>query len=204
MPFVPLPNTVQASLRLTYQGEEVENTLHFKFAGAVTPADLAAVAEGLEDWYITRMIPVVPSDVVYREVYAVDMSSQIGGVFTAAGGNGTPGTVSAQAAPGNVTLAYTIRTANRGRSYRGRIFHIGISKDAIVDNEVQQSVVDTYAIRYLELLQAADFGGGELAVASKRTANAWRLTGVVTVATTIVAGDNYVDSQRRRLPGRGR
>lgn len=204
MPFIALPNTIQANLRLTWQGQEVENVFHFQAPGAVSSADLAAVAEGVEDWWLSNMLPYVNADCQYREVYAVDMSSQTGGVFTASGGSGTPGTAGSDSLPNNCTVAISFRTANRGRSFRGRAYHIGLTRAQVVDNEVVPSIVTGLGAIYSLLLSGSAFGGCLLAVASKRSNNAWRAVGVVTPVIDVVLADPTVDSQRRRLPGRGR
>lgn len=204
MAFIPVANTIQANLRLTYQGEEVENVLHFRTAGTPTLADLAAVAEGVEDWWVTNMAPIVPNAVVYREVYATDQTSQTGATFTASGAAGTTGGVNQTEEPNNVTIAISLRTAFRGRSFRGRIYHIGLGQLQIADNEVIPSVLTQLNAAYSQLLQSANFGGAALAVASRYSNNAPRILGISTEVTDIVIADPVVDSQRRRLPGRGR
>lgn len=204
MPFVPFANTVQANLRLTWSGEEVENVLHFQTPGAVTPADMAAVAEGLEDWWVTNMPAFVSSTVVYREVYVVDLTSQTGGTFTAAGGSGTPGTAGAQSLPNNNTVAISLRTANRGRSFRGRIYHIGLTEAQVDNNTLVSSIQTALPAVYALLLNEASFGGCQLAVASRFSGGQPRGTGVSTPVLTVLLADPTVDSQRRRLPGRGR
>lgn len=204
MPFVPVPNGIQANLRLSYDGQEVENVIGFRAPGDPTPADLAAVAEGVEDWWMANIRSIVPATVVFREVYAVDLSTQDGGVFTASGSNGSAGTNAFAAMPNNVTLAVTLRTAQRGRSYRGRIYHIGLTEPQVTDNEVVPTIITLLSTAYAALLNAANFGGCELAVISRQLNNVPRLIGVATPVIDTVIADPVVDSQRRRLPGRGR
>lgn len=204
MPFIAVPNTIQANLRLTWQGQEVENVLHFLAPAAVTPADLAAVAEGVEDWWVTNMPALVNADCQYRETYAVDISSQTGGVFTASGGSGTSGTAGAASLPNHCTIAVSYRTAFRGRSYRGRSYHIGLTEAQVTGNEVVPSIVTLLNSTYSLLLNTANFGGCALAVASRYLNNAPRVIGVATEVIDVVLADPTVDSQRRRLPGRGR
>lgn len=204
MPFISVPNTIQANLRLTWQGQEVENVFHFLAPGAVTPADLAAVAEGVEDWWVTNMPIMVNADCVYREVYAVDLTTQTGGVFTASGGSGTPGTASSPSLPNHCTIAVSFRTAFRGRSYRGRAYHIGLTEAQVTGNAVVPSIITLLNSTYSLLLNTANFGGCALAIASRRLNNAPRVIGVATEVIDVVLADDTVDSQRRRLPGRGR
>lgn len=204
MPFIPVQQCVQAQLRLTFQSQEVENVLHFRTAAAPTGADLAAIAEGVEDWWVTNIAPLVPTSVVYREVYATDQTSATGATFTASGASGTTGGLTLTEEPNNVTLAISLRTAFRGRSFRGRIYHIGFGQLQVVDNEVTPSHVAALNAAYSELLQTTNFGGNALAVASRYSNNAPRVLGICTEVTDVVIADTVVDSQRRRLPGRGR
>lgn len=204
MAFIPVANCIQANLRLSFDGQEVENVLHFATPGVPTLTELADVAEGVEDWWITNMVTSVPSTVVFREVYATDQTSATGASFTAAGGNGTAGTAGSPAMPNNVTIAMSLRTAFRGRSYRGRIYHIGLTEASIVDNELTSGAVTALNGIYALLLNSASFGGAELAVASRYLNNAPRVIGVATPVISILLADPVVDSQRRRLPGRGR
>lgn len=204
MAFISVPNTIQANLRLTWQGQEVENVFHFLAPGTVTGADLAAVAEGVEDWWVTNMPVMVNADCQYREVYAVDLTTQTGGVFTASGGSGTAGVAGAPSLPNHNTIAVSFRTAFRGRSYRGRAYHIGLTEAQVTGNEVVPSIVTLLSTTYSLLLNEASFGGCQLAIASRQLNNAPRLIGVATPVIDVVLADPTVDSQRRRLPGRGR
>lgn len=204
MAFIPIPNCVKAELRLSYVGQEVENVFHFMTAGTPTEADLVAVAEGVETWWTDLVRPIVPNSVVYRETYVTDQSSQFGPVATVAGSAGMAGQLSLSEEPSHVTLAVSFRTANRGRSFRGRAYHIGIGQLDVVDNEVVPTRIAALRTAYLGLLQAQNFGGCQLAIASRRTNNADRVTGIVTPVLQVVIADPVVDSQRRRLPGRGR
>lgn len=204
MAFIPIANCIKAELRLSWDTQEVENVFHFITPGAVTPGDLAAVAEGVEDWWMTNVRPQVPTTVIYRETYATDQSSATGGTFTASGASGSAGTDTGVSLPNNVTIAVSFRTAFRGRSYRGRVYHIGLQESQVTNNTVVSSTISGLASWYSELMTAANFGGCVLAVASRYLNNAPRVLGVATEVIDVVVADNVVDSQRRRLPGRGR
>jgi hypothetical protein len=204
MAFIPIPNCVKAELRLSWDNQEVENVFHFITPAQPTAGDLAAVAEGVEDWWMTNIRPQVPSTVVYREVYATDQTSATGGAFTASGASNSPGTDTGVSVPNNVTIAITLRTGQRGRSYRGRAFHVGLQESQVTNNAVASSTVTVLQTAYSQLMQSANFGGCILGVASRFQNNAPRLVGVCTEVTSVVVADNIVDSQRRRLPGRGR
>jgi len=153
---------------------------------------------------VTNIKPLVPNTVVYRETYAVDLSSASGGVFTASGANGETGAISFEQLPNNATLVCTLRTAQRGRSYRGRIYHIGLTEGQVVANTVVPGIITSLSLAYAQLLNTANFGGCELAVLSRYNANAPRLIGVATPVIDTLFADPTIDSQRRRLPGRGR
>lgn len=100
-------------------------------------------------------------------------------------------------APGNATSTISWRTSGIGRSKRGRTFPSGYAETNINDDDTIQSgfVVALFQVA-AALLLGGGTSGGNLGVYSRV------LDVIIPIASTVI--ENILDSQRRRLPGRGR
>lgn len=105
--------------------------------------------------------------------------------------------------PNNVTLCIKWTTENRGRSFRGRTYHVGLTESQVTDNEVVAVAMGQFTTAYGALLTDLATAGWPLVIASRYANNQPRITGVATLVTGFSI-DPFIDSQRRRLPGRGR
>jgi hypothetical protein len=108
-----------------------------------------------------------------------------------------------QGMPSNVTVAVKWTTGLRGRSYRGRTYHIGIPRSCVEGNLVATEYVADLKDAYQTLINRFTQTGGAMVIASRQNNSVIRETGVSTPVTA-VSIEHTIDSQRRRLPGRGR
>lgn len=203
MAFIPLPNTAQVELRYLLDNQNVETTLYFTKAEGLSPDDLEGIGEGVRGWWLGLMQARLAQNIALREIYVTDQSDQFGGTATITTGLPANGTASTDAAPNNVALCVSFRTARRGRSYRGRNFVPGIPKGVVIESHV----TDEYAAGVQAAYNALPASLGQLGytwvIASRQVNSAPRVVGEVTPVTAAVVIDPTVDSQRRRLPGRG-
>lgn len=105
--------------------------------------------------------------------------------------------------PNVITVAVKWVTALRGRSYRGRTYHIGLLETHILDNMITtaaQTLLQTY---YVNLWGSVAILTAEMVVASRIQGGVEREVGLMTPIIGFQI-DRVVDTQRRRLPGRGR
>lgn len=207
MQFIPIPKVAQVSIRGTIEQSQIQNSLYFLYQpGAITLDLLELLAIAIEDWWTLQAKPVLQIEYSYREVYAVDLTSQTGPAATSSASAGWVGTRAAGGAcPPNVTIAVSFRTGQRGRSYRGRNFWPTIGKSDVVGSQLSQPVIDLIESVYDDILP---FGGalpaGWLWVVASRFSNKQpRVQGVALEVQDVLIVDRTVDSQRRRLPGRG-
>lgn len=203
MAFIPVPETAQFNIRCTLQGERVENTLYFRHAGGWSSEFLGITAELLADWYTTGPRSIMTSQLVLREVYAADLSSENGEVYTHAVANDPGGPETVPPLPNNVALCVSFRTGLRGRSYRGRNYVCGWTENVVNGNAVTAAAAATVQTAYNQLLNLGGSGQLQWVVVSRYADGQPRVTGVATPVLTAVIVDLIVDSQRRRLPGRG-
>lgn len=202
MAFIPAARVAQCEVRFQVDGQNVENTLYFQNAGTVDATNLLALATYLDGWYDIWVKPLQNQSVVFREVYCVDLTTQTGPTATSAINAGDTGGNVAPSGPNNVTIAISFRTAGRGRSTRGRNFWIGLSETDYTLNTVDGGTLAAIIEAYDELRTnpPTDWTWGVL---SRYFNNAPRASGLFQPITAVIATDDTVDSQRKRLPGRG-
>jgi len=203
MPFIPTANGASAEIRMLVDGQRVENVLHFLGEDTYNATTLEELGSTICASWIANMLPLQTADLSLREVYLTDISDAAGPVATFATGLPASGSGTGLGTPNNVSLALSFRTAARGRSYRGRVYPAGMLQANVVNSQWD----DVYAAAWLSAFQQLKIDtasiGSVLSVLSLRNAGNPRVAGVLTPITDIVLVDLVVDSQRRRLPGRG-
>jgi hypothetical protein len=134
-------------------------------------------------------------------------------IYTSTTGLPIVGGASGECAPNNVALCMSIRSAARGRSARGRNFIPGIPKDLIDENTVASGNVAAYEDAYAGLIGIGGDSGFSQVVVSRfsgftivdgKKVPTPRVSGVTHDVINSYVVDPTIDSQRRRLPGRGR
>lgn len=200
-PFVPFPLGAQLVARYFQVGEKVENVFHFAGASPWTSTTLAGLAATYAAWETAHGASIRNSSTQLHEIYCVDLSVSDGewDVSTYS----IDGTDTSTPLPNNCTIAIKQITSKRGRSFRGRTYHIGLAEDMISTvnaNTLSPGNVTAFLGRYRLLLTATWPNSGQLSIASRRHNNAWRTTGVLTPVKDFDFTDPTIDSQRRRLP----
>jgi len=203
MPFVPVTNVLQAEIRYLMDNQRVENTLYFHRPTGVVQVNAVGLADYLFNWWNTSMKPLLASTVQLREIFVTDLSSANSFTHTRVSSPVVAGTRVGAAMPNSIALAISFRTANRGRSFRGRNYVMGSTEGDVVDNTFTGAYVDAVQAAYV----AMNAGLGALnfvwVVVSRFSNGAPRAIGLATPITVVGVFDGIVDSQRRRLPGRG-
>lgn len=203
MAFVPFNNVAMVELFYRQDNQQMENVLHFRMPSTPTVASLQTLADNVINWWDTVMQPLVHTSVSLVAVKATSLNSQSDPAVESTTGLPLAGTASGTAQPNNVTVAIKFITLNRGRSFRGRVYHVGINQGSVTGNTVNVGQRTALASAYGALLVPAAFGGAILVVASRFSNNVPRSVGVDTPVSG-VSVNAIVDSQRRRLPERGR
>lgn len=204
MAFIPVNETVQAEVRMLLDDQKIENTLYFHKIGGFDVSAGVALANALLLWWTEEFRVQISNEVALREIYLTELSSIDSWTWTQAAPTPAPvGSQNLPATPSNVALCVSFRTAKRGRSYRGRNYIAGIPRDNVSSNEVSAGAATGLVSAYNSLMDLATDAGGQWVVVSRYHNNAPRAAGVHQAITSVVIVDRTVDSQRRRLPGRG-
>lgn len=203
MPFVPVPNTLMVELRYLWDNQQVENTLYGRKGTAVVLGDAIALADDIFTWWDTNMKPLQASTIALREIYVTDLTSANSFSHAHVRSPIVPGTRAGPALPNSVALCIKFNTAQRGRSFRGRNYVMGAVEGDVTNNNYEPAYVTDVQDAYLLLDSVFDGNGLVWSVVSRYENGQPRVTGLATEITTIGVTDGIVDSQRRRLPGRG-
>lgn len=206
---MPLPLTANAAkcvLRYVIDGQLMINDLVFtNEVEGVTPLGLADLSQAVGQWAVDNILPLLAEDVVFGVVTARDLSTNPGFEFERSFGP-FQGGVASEAAPNNVCITVSFRTGVAGRSFRGRNYISGIPNSSITLNVLNTPFANDIIGAYNLLLA----GGGVLpanwvwVVLSNFHNGVARAVGLTSQIQNSILTDTIVDSQRRRLPGRGK
>jgi hypothetical protein len=206
MAFIPCYQTCQVELRYSCFGQDVENTLYFRREAGLEETHVHAIVNGITDWWYERMRQYHHSSLTMREVYGRDMSTQEGYHYANTDYFGYAGTrTSGYCSPLNVAFSISFRSGYVGRTMRGRNYVTAISTADITGNSVTTAYANNIKAAYEYLLTPGTYYPSACywAVCSRYFNGAPRLAGHVTPIISVVVVDEYVDSQRGRLTGRG-
>ena len=198
-----MPNTCSLELIAQMDGQRIVNVLHYVKATPWNQSHLQQVCASAVGKWITNLKPIVAAAFSLIQVRATDLSSVTGEVVTYSTGLPSAGTVGIAPIPNNCALVITKRTALRGRSYRGRIYHGGLTTSQVTGNAVVTGAINSIQLAWTQFM-ALSITDDEplLCVVSRVNEGQRRVTGVATLVTNLTT-DGLLDSQRRRLPGRG-
>jgi len=205
MPFIPVPNVAQVQVHGRIDGQTTINDLYFRSAGPpVTLAQVQTLGLALDAWVANTILTLLSSAWTYERVRVRDLTTADSFALDIADSAG-PGGSGGAFVPQNVAPCVSIRTAFAGRSARGRNYLPGVPQGVITGNTIQALFMSDITIAYNNLLPGGTYepDGWVWSVVSRFTGNAPRAVGVSFNVVTALFTDNVVDSQRRRLPGRG-
>lgn len=203
MAFIPVPLVVQAELIYTWDGQIVENVVHFMPDVPPTPTLMAELGAALVTWFGVDVGPYVSNTVSLIEVKLTDLTTAFAPVVNHSAGLPLTGDRVSASLPNSVALVLTKRTGLRGRSFRGRVYQVGLCEDQVTANAVIGTSLTGLVASWNNNIEITTAGATwEMGVVSRFENNIPRTEGLFTEITNF-STDGRVDSMRRRLPGRG-
>jgi len=202
MPFQPVPQTVRVEPVYLYDGQICTNITHYKYEVPVDAAELALFAAAWINEWVTNIKVAQPTNVTLTAVKVTDLSSEFAPGVEFVGALPQNGSLTGVGLPNNVTVAVRLLTALRGRSYRGRSFHIGVRNTDTLLNQITATFANLLLTGYNAQRQISTTQSYQQVVVSRYEGGVLRAEGVATPVTSVQV-DRTIDSQRRRLPGRG-
>lgn len=203
MPFIPVPDVAQVRIEGRADNQLTINDLYFAVSGGgITPTNLNALVTAVDTWASGSLAPQLSEDWSYVRSTAFDLTSSTGPSVET--GTPTVGGVASEAAPNNVAACVSFRTAQRGRSSRGRNFVPGIPGNAITLNTLSPTFISNLLVIYNALVGAGTFEAGwQFVVVSRYTLGAPRVSGIAIPIIAVTMVTNTVRSMRSREVGHG-
>lgn len=208
MPVYPVPNNplvVRAAMIYQRDVRTLVNVLHFAKAATWTLAEMTTLANALKTWWDTYYKLAIPPQISLTQVQVrlYDPSNPLAQDLAVSPAIiGTRGTVSEAA---NATSTISLRTGRAGRAYRGRIYIPGLSEADVQQNDqLASALTSILATAAFQLLTAGVPSLSAFPVIFHRPLPVGKPLDNLFQAVTGFVIENIVDSQRKRLPGRGR
>jgi len=193
-----IPGWIRLTVHIDHEGSQMNLIQDYGTAVvSPTPAQLNALCLDFWTTFSTTLLSLIDDSYVVRFIDAVDLSAPGGSTGSYTISSGGQGTRSGDPMPANVANVISWRTGRSGRSYRGRTYMFGMEDTDAFGSYFVTTYLTTLGLFALALLLYD--GGPTLAV---YTVVASETLAVLTPKTGYVIND-VVDSQRRRLPGRG-
>jgi len=204
MPFIPAPNIVQVEVRCTLDGQNIENRFHVNVFHEPTVTDLTNVANICFTVLINDWIPVLPLALTLREIHCKSLHDQNAVEASFPFPVPSNGSLVSPVLPSNVTICISVRSNAAGRSARGRVYWMGLVEGDVAGNTLDTTRGGQIVDAVQALIDALDAATFSWVIVSYISNGAPRVGGpVYFLVTTALLVDSTVDSQRRRLPGRG-
>lgn len=205
MPFIPVPSVVMAELIYSWDNSICENVLHYQVgAGVHDAADMLLLGNKLVDLWNTGLKAVMPATLQLNAVTLTDLTTATAAVVNVSVGLPVTGTSVSSSMPNSVALVITKRTAKRGRSYRGRIYHPGLTEANCINNLCPPPGLTTILNGWNGFISPAGLTLAWSMVVISRQHNKVEVNPGTYEKVVALTSDGILDSQRRRLPGRGR
>lgn len=200
--YIPVVDTAHLQIEGRQDGQMTLNNLYFFASGGVDVTGLSGLAINLAAWVNDELAPLLSQDWSALRVRATDLTTQNGPSVeffaTATGGEAS------EAAPNNVAACVSFRTAQRGRSARGRNFVAGVPNNKITLNTLDSTWRTDLITAYATLAGAGSFFlGYELCVVSRYSGGLPRAAGLAIPVTSVTMVGNSVRSMRSREIGHG-
>lgn len=198
MAFQAVPNGVEVVFNATQNGVPIVNVYHVKTPGAVNDTVLLEISEVFFDWWQASVQAAQHNSYVLNTIVAKDLTVANGHEVTTILTTDNTGGAGDEAAAANAALVMSWRTANTGRSFRGRTYVGGLPNAVLSDAQhMGTGEAAAWATRAADLIDALETAGYVLAVLSRVAAGVQRVAGLLTQIISVVV-DTKLDSQRRR------
>lgn len=206
MPFQTAPGTIGVVIHGRLSGETTNNDLYFFQNGAdPTVGDCITIAQIVHDWWANAMLSLLPNTWQGVKVVAKNLVVN-GGAKGVISATDLVGAIGTEQAPNNVAPVVTFDTGQSGKSSHGRNYIPGIPNANVDVNTIDPDWATSVSNGYRFLLPggANDPSPYYWSVLSRQSGGILLGAAIAVPVLNVYFTDLTVDSQRRRLPGRGK
>lgn len=213
MAFIPAENTARVSMHFSQDGQQVENVFYVQSDAGWNDTSLSSLCGTVKNWWVTNLQSFISNTVSLNEIVARDMTTEGSPQVSYITGLPVLGTNTNAPLPNSVTAAIKLLTGLAGRSFRGRQYIVGLTSDSVSSdhNHLTPTALADLIIDYQALINDVDtvYTPGMVVASFFHGVDSShkpipRSTAVLTKILAAAFADDILDSQRRRLPGRGR
>lgn len=198
MAFQTVPDGVEVVFNGLQNGVPIVNVYNVQDTEIHDEARLEEIADTFKAWWDTFIAPAQSTSYVLQSIKATNLTSSAGPQIIRSYTTANQGTATGGEAAGNAAAVISWKTANIGRSFRGRTYIGALPESEIDSAQTITSAAQTQLLNAgVGLIDALDGIGAKLAVLSRFAAGVLRVAGLLTEIIAVVV-DNKVDSQRRR------
>lgn len=201
-PYIPFENVCKVELIFSIGGQRCENVIHFhNTAGSFGVVEMGLLAYNLVAWYGYSVAPQMSDELSLVLLRLTNLTTESSPAFDYTAELPVVGAQTGAPNPNNAALVTKFTTELRGRSYRGRVFNMGWPSVNNATPTTATGPATTFNTAWTAMAAGLP-GDWEHVVASYYHNGAWRTVGVATPVIGYVTNPE-IDSQRRRLAGRG-
>lgn len=198
MAFIPTPGGVRVVLTHQMGLLSWNNILHTETSPGASAEDLEFIAEQFYTAWGDTILPGLANAVTLASASAYSLDSASAPIGTYVPEVPVVGGIAGDPLPPQAAVVVTLRTANRGRSGRGRIYISGFSEGDSTGSQInvpRAATIQTGMTAFRAALAAQLI---PLSVLSQYTAGAPRAAGLLQTVTAHDVRNNTFGSQRRR------
>lgn len=201
MAFIPANLTARLTPIFSLpNNQRAVNTLHVVNGDGWNATSLQLLIDTYEEWFTEFLDTLMSNQVSLIGIDARDMSVQNGAVINYTPTSPLPGASTSNVMPGNVSACIAFKTGLAGRSFNGRVYHVGLTETMVSGDFVNAVTIDAIRDVYQELGDAIIALEWQHVVVSYVSEGVPRTSAVTTPITEYAVRTARVASQRRRLP----
>jgi hypothetical protein len=210
MAFIPVPDTLLVEIIYEQAGQTIENTMYFEKTDGWLLADVISFLAALRTTVEEELMPLLHTSIALVRLVATLLDAVDALSFTNTVSPPVAGSDNGDPLPNGNAYVITFLTAGRGRSNRGRNYIAGLNSNVMANANNVSTAFRTGLLSAYDTINALAIATGVDMVVVSRFSGVDgagkpipRATGVTSIITGFTTFDTIVDSQRRRLPGRG-
>jgi len=201
--FIPFADCVEAVLMGEVAGQAAYLTQGYLKVGGFDTTDMDTLADLLALWLSDTLVTNQQAGITWTSVKVTDLTSQFAPVVFSTNTLPASGAVGGAALTNQACFVMSMKTAKRGRSFRGRNYIPSIPPAGLATpTSWSGSEVTAQESAYNDLALAAATAGWTPVILSRQENGVRRTTGVAEPITEYI-GRTAVGTQRRRIIGHG-
>jgi len=201
--FIPFSNCAEAVIRGSESGGAAYLTLGVQSPTAWAGSALQDLADLIADWTTGSLLGLLHNSWTVNDVKVSDLTTQFSPVVFSTSGLPASGGVSGSATTDQVCAVVSFRTAQRGRSFRGRNYVPAVPSSVLqTTSTITTAFATALEAAYADLATNLALAGLSHVILSRQENNVRRTVGVATFVTQYRA-DIVIGTQRRRVLGHG-